>query len=109
MPSDTSAAIHQMNQVLSRFRQVEQAHRRYNRDGTCFWTEVPPEAEAEVVALLTHTVERFRPPGKVAYGDDAIARLVNNPGGDHGHNMRALAGMLTSLRDEYQASHLQSF
>ncbi len=116
MPVDTSTAILQMDEVLNRFREVELDHQRGDEESqaswmeaSSSWIEVASDVEAEMVALLTHTIERFRPLRTMAYGDEALARVVSAQERGSWYRMRALAGILTSLRAEYQAGRLQSF
>jgi hypothetical protein len=61
---------------------------------------------AEVISLVTHSVQRFRPPGAVAFGDEALTKNYHR---DPVVTMRILGGILTALRADYEAGRLQSF
>jgi hypothetical protein len=108
VPADKSTILRQIDDVLTRFKQVEKKHLKIGQhtDGT--WIEAPSDEEEETVTLLTHAIERFRPPGTIAYGDRAIA-LVSEQSLSGGSRIRSLACILTALRSDYEADRLQSF
>jgi hypothetical protein len=103
MPIDKAAALRQMDDVLARFRQVD-AKVQWDNHGLRYYGVSNTEV-AEVVALITHAVERFRPPGTAAYGSEALAKNGTNPV----VHLRMLGGTLAGLRADYAADRLRSF
>jgi hypothetical protein len=106
MPIDKAAVVRQIDAVLDRLRELQKSHT--GDDGFRYYLCISHQEALELSTLMRHTVERFRPPGVVAYGDSVLDRLPKafDRSSDH---LWGLAGILSALRDDYDANRLQSF
>jgi hypothetical protein len=104
MPIDKTSVLRQIDEVLTRFREVDRRAAWDEMRGV--FVGVPNDQAQEVITLITHAVGRFRPPGAVAYADEALTK--NYGDGDQVLQMRVLSGILSALRADYQADRLQS-
>jgi hypothetical protein len=106
MPIGKAAVVRQTDDVPKKFAEVEKKHIKQ-----CDWESYLDISQRDAVELSTvmrHLIEKFRPPGVAAYGDQALDKLP--PVLDHkSPHLWGLVGILSALRADYDADRLESF
>ena len=74
MPIDNTAVLRQIDEILARFREVE-GRAKFDEHNQIHYGVSNTEA-TEVITLVKHTLERFRPPGSFTFGDEALTKTV---------------------------------
>jgi len=108
MPIDTAAVLEEIDAVLASYQKVESTYRvsyRSKQDQTeDNYIKAPEDVEAEIITLLRATIDRLGPPG---YGAKALAAIPDGIGFES-KTIRALAGILRSLRTDYAAGRMRT-
>src|SRR5438046_196043 len=103
MRFDKQAAIQEIDVALSLYEDVEGQYQVSGTRGD--YIEAPEHKEAEIITRLQTTIDRLAPVSN--YAEAALKTLPRNHGFES-KKIRILAGVLKSLRDDYEADRLQT-
>lgn len=105
MPLDKATILRQIDEALAQYENAEETYAQPDEHSNeTYLAGLPGREFNKIRTLLMHTIERFRPEGTSAYGNEVLERRSS----DYSSELRRLAGILSALRDDHVADRLHS-